>query len=115
MKFDSKPREWDKLEFFGTLIKTFDNGELTIEQSGNANKFKLILMDATFHQCSSLRAIFAWLGHYRPNVCRAINRAAPVIGGTYSRNMRHKLNEINGAILKGKNQQRFVCASISLI
>ena len=102
VKFDSKPREWDNFEFFGAFIKTQDNGELTVDQIGYAKKLKPLPMDATFHQFRSYRAVFAWLGHTRPDVCCAINRAAQVTPETYSKSKREKLNEINTAILKVK-------------
>lgn len=64
--FESKPREWENVEFVGVTIKTL-NGPLRFFTVSHYEKFV------------AARAEFAWLAHSRPHLCCAVYRAAQVM------------------------------------
>lgn len=99
-RFDSKPREWDTFEFFGTSVRTLKQGTFSISQKLYASKLRPLPNDVSFKQFRSHRAMFAWMGHTRPDVCYATNQAAQMTEKTFGPD---KISKINKAILYTKS------------
>lgn len=99
-RFDSKHREWDEFEFFGTYLRSQEYGSFTVDQTSYCKKIKQCLVpdDATFQLFRSNRATFAWIGHTRPDMCCLINRAAQVTEATFSKDEIRELNKGIGAV-----------------
>ena len=86
LKFNSRPREWDNVTFLGVSIRTIQNSEyrwFEMQQPEYIANLKIVPQDTTFSRFRTIRAIFAWLSHSRPDLCCAINRAAQVTTETF--------------------------------
>lgn len=101
-RFDSRPREWDNIEFLGVVIKTewantneWKRRVFTLAQPECISKLTKVPTDVTYEKFRSVRAAFGWLGHSRPDVCCAINRAAQATEESFSK--KH-IEELNRAI-----------------
>lgn len=93
--FESKPRQWDNVEFLGVKVTT-DNGVERRFLQSQADYIKNLLpapLDATFGHFTSVRASLAWVAHSRPNLCCYINRAVQVTEASYSETHRKELNK----------------------
>ena len=103
-RFDSRPREWDNVEFLGVSIFThweevdgIKHRCFKLGQPEHLSKILKIPLDISFDGFRSVRACFGWLSHSRPDVCCAVNRAAQVTVDTFDK--RH-IQELNKAILR---------------
>lgn len=96
-RFYSKPRVWDNLEFLGVSVRTIPGGvrSFSLDQKDYILQLHALPRKAPFDSFVRARACFAWLGHSRPDLCCAINRAAQVTERTY--NDRH-VSELNKAM-----------------
>ena len=77
-RFDSRPREWDNLEFYGLQIKTIPGDGFVIDQPDHAERIQLLPDDANFDEFRSSRAALAWTTHTRPDITCYANKAAQV-------------------------------------
>ena len=82
-RFDSRPREWDNFEFFGTSIFTVKNGHFLVSQKAYINRLKPLLLDASLELFRTYRATLAWVGYTRPDALCAINKSAQVTPSTF--------------------------------
>lgn len=100
-KFDSKTREWDSFEFFGTTMKTVSPGKFIIGQEAYTKRLKLIPSDSNLEKFRSktYRAIVAWIGQTRPDICYAINKATQVTRETFALD---NVNALNTAVFRVK-------------
>ena len=103
-RFDSRPREWDNVEFLGVSILTrwTENDGINrrcfkLGQPEHLSKVLKVPLDISFHRFRSVRASFGWLSHSRPDVCCAVNRAAQVTQETFAK--RH-IEELYKAVLR---------------
>lgn len=106
-RFDSKPREWDDTEFLGVRIRTLlrPARHFTLSQPEYIKLVRTMPIDITYDTFVSTRAAFAWLGHSRPDLCAAINRAAQVSAKTFAK--RH-VQELNKAIKYARSTEDLV-------
>ena len=83
--FEAKPRQMDNMEFVGVRVtstlatpRTF-----TLDQTQYATTLEPMPLDAPYKRITSVRAAVSWLGHTRPALCCAINKAAQVNEASY--------------------------------
>lgn len=73
---ESRPREWDIFDFFGTRIVTIASHQYKITSEAYIHKLKPFSPDASFELFRSYRVVFAWVGYTGPDDLCAINKAA---------------------------------------
>ena len=59
LKFESRQREWDSVEFLGSKVRTVDTGRLQsleLSQPDFLQRLKVIPNDASFERFASIRA-----------------------------------------------------------
>ena len=93
--FDAKPRQMDEMEFVGVQVKTSQRlpRTLSLDQTAYVASLTLLSTDATYERFTSVRATLAWVGHTRPDLGCAINKAAQVSKVTYEPRHVHALNK----------------------
>ena len=103
--FESRPREWDNFDFFGTSISTVRSSHFRISQKAYIGRQRPLPLDATFERFRSYQATLAWVGYTRPDDLCAINKAAQVTPSTFGA---EKVRTFNSTI-KGlqKTSERF--------
>lgn len=74
--FESKPRIYDRFDFFGSQIRTLHDGTMKMSQRYYARALKPMNAKGTFEEFRRERAIFLWLANTRPDVSSYANRAA---------------------------------------
>ena len=94
-RFEWKPCVWDNLECFGTTVTNIGPRLFSLGQESYTKQLHLVPADASFEYFRSFRAKFAWIGHTRPDLCCAINKATEVTPRTFGK---EKISEINKAI-----------------
>ncbi|CDF36780.1 unnamed protein product [Chondrus crispus] len=77
-KFDSRPRQWDKVEFYGMQIESTPGSSVRIHQPDHIQRIEMLPEDATFEHFRSARAALAWITHTRPDIACYVNKAAQV-------------------------------------
>jgi len=103
--FEAKPRQMDNMEFVGVRVtstpapapRTF-----TLDQGQYAATLTPLPLDASYKRFTSVRAAVAWLGHTRPDLCCAINKAAQVSEATCEQ--RH-VRALNAAVKAARARQ----------
>jgi len=95
--FEAKPRQMDEMEFVGVQVKTSRRlpRTFTLDQTAYVASLTLLTTGASYERFTSVRAAVAWVGHTRPDLGCAINKAAQVSKATYE--PRH-VNALNKAI-----------------
>lgn len=74
--FESKPRLYDRFDFFGAQIDTSNGAVLFLTQSYYINSLDVLPISATFADFRRARALFSWILHSRPDVAIIANLAA---------------------------------------
>ena len=83
--FDSRPRQWDKVEFYGIQIESTPGGSVRIHQPDHIQRIEMLPEDATFEHFRSARAALAWVTHTRPDIACYVNKAAQVTEKAFER------------------------------
>ena len=100
--FESKPRTWNILDFFGMNISRSEAGFIEIQQFEYVSKMNLVPEDASFALFRSCRAALAWVTHSRPDLCFAVNQAVQVTETHFDIN---DVRSLNKAIQFAKKSQ----------
>lgn len=82
-RFESKPRVYDKSDFFGAPIDTTKDAVLSLTQTCYFINLQLLSNSATFANYRRARALFSWILHSRSDVAVTANLAAQVPEKTF--------------------------------
>ena len=100
VKFESRDKEWDNLQFFGCTLQTVKPGAFKVIQQDYIAKLGPVPADATFEHYRSFRAEIAWQTHMRPDVSCCANRAAQVVSEPSDNVREAHVKLLNSAIKK---------------
>lgn len=93
--FESKPRVYDRFDFYGAQIASHDDGSTTMTQEYYVRTMKPADKKGTYQNFRKERAFFSCLTSTRPDGACIANRAAQVTEKNYSL---AKVNELNKGI-----------------
>lgn len=82
-RFESRPRDRDSCDLFGTSIITFATRYFIATQEAYIRRLKPLPVDVSFEQFRSYQAISAWDGYNRHNVLCSMKKAAQVTANTF--------------------------------
>ena len=106
-KFDSKPREWDNVEFYGLKIKTKPGDGILIDQPDHIKRINLLPDDANFEEFRSSRSAVAWITHTRPDVACYVNKGAQVTEALFDQQKVKEFNSCIKYVMKNQFPLRF--------
>jgi len=93
--FKAKPRQMDEMECVGPQVKISQRlpRPCTLDQTAYVALLTLLPTDASYERFTSVRTAVAWVGHTRPDLGCAINKAAQVSTATYDPRHVHAVNK----------------------
>ena len=94
-KFESRERQWDNVEFFGSEIMSRQGQFYNLSQAPHSKKLTVLPLNTTFTSFRSKRSEVAWVTNTRPDICCATNRAAQITERNFDVNA---VKELNSAI-----------------
>lgn len=97
--FESKPRLFDRFDFYGMQFETVSPQLSRINQEHYAKNLALTPIGCTFEQFRRDRALFTWITHTRPDVACIANRASQVTEKTFCK---EKVKELNKGVMMVK-------------
>lgn len=66
--FDSRPRQWDNVEFYGMRIESPHGAGFRILQRDHIQRIEMLSDDACCGEFRNARADLAWITHRRPDI-----------------------------------------------
>ncbi len=106
-RFESKPVEWDSVEFRGVQIVTRRENNTTwfeINQIGYIERLQQIPSNASFERFRPVRANLSCLCHTRPDICCAVNRACQVVEKKFDKSKIRAINKLIRRLKKSKTR-----------
>lgn len=101
-RFDSRDRVVDNFTFAGIELETSDDGFL-LHQGKQADKLRILPLEATFSQFKSAVMSLAWLCHTRPEISCVVAQAAQVTQNVFDADA---VKQINSTIRAVKREPR---------
>lgn len=84
-KFDSRPRQWDNVDFYGLRIESKPETGFQILQPDHIQRIQPLPEKANYDDFRSARAALAWITHTRPDIACYANKAAQMTTAVFDR------------------------------